>query len=255
MGGRDGLGTKDVLIQENNSTPVDFFFTQIKGAPTTVAVETAIDDYSVELASAAGCAIGDYFGMFNADDKNDNRFYHGEILNIVTNVITLDTPIDYAFKVGNTAACFSRELNVDGSATPQIFSVQVGSAANQSIDINRLMIHMECASTVSLAKFGDLTKLVKGVVLRRVDGTTNNIWNIKTNGEMKNLCFDWSPTLATNPQQNVDGASFRYTFNGQDKHGVTIRLFPGDELQLIIQDDLRGLVVFRVIAEGKYVVV
>jgi hypothetical protein len=254
MGARDGLGEKDVSVQDQTSTPVDFFFTQIKGAPTTVAVATVIDDLTVELASAAGCTIGDYFGMFNADDRNDNRFYHGEILNIATNVITLDTPIDFAFKVGNTAACFTRELNVNGNVTPQTFAVQVGEHADQSIDINRLIVHMETDSTVSLAKFGDLTKLVKGVVLRRVDGTTNNIWNIKTNGEMKNLCFDWSPTLATNPADNVDGASFRYSFNGQDKHGVAVRLFPGDELQLIIQDDLTGLTQFRVIAEGHYVV-
>jgi hypothetical protein len=243
-----------VNIQDQASKPVDYFFTKIEGVPTTVATNTAIDDYSVYVVSTNNCSVGGYLGLFNADDPADNRAYFGEILSISGTNVTLDTPIDFAFQVGDTAACFSRDLNVDGSATNQIFSVQVGSGASQSIDITRIMLHMETASAVSLAKFGDLPSLTNGIVLRKVDGTTFNIWNVKNNGEMKNLCYDWSPTLGSNPQQNVDGASFRYTFNGPEKHGVVVRLDPGDSLQLIIQDDLSGLTVFRVIAEGHFVV-
>jgi hypothetical protein len=242
-----------VNIQDQTSIPVDFFFTQIKGPPTTVAVATAIDDRTVTVTSAAGCAVGDYFGMFNADDVNNNRSYFGTIQSIAGNVLTLDTPIDFAFQVGNTAACFTREMNVDGSVTPQYFSVQIGSAATQSVDITRIMISMITDTAPNLVLFGDLLSLTNGLVLRRVDGTMHNIWNVKNNGEIANLCFDYDPSLATNPAQGQNGAKFRYTFAGQDKHGVAIRLEPGDRLEAIIQDSLLGLLQFRIIAEGHYV--
>ena len=44
------------------------------------------------------------------------------------------------------------------------------------------------------------------------------------------------------------------TFSGQDKLGVALRLNPGEDLQLIIQDDLRGLTSIEILAEGHEVI-
>jgi hypothetical protein len=245
---------KEVFIQDQTSTPVDFFFSKLKQAPTTVAVATSIDDYTVTITDPTGFVLGDYLGMFNSDDPINNRFYFAEILGVSGSIITLDTPIDFEFQIGDTVASFNRNLNVNGSVTPQIYNIQVGSNATQSIDITRIMISMITATAVDLLKFGDLAKLTRGCVLRRVDGYNNNIFNVKSNGEIANLCFDYTPYESINPSAGQDGAKFRYTFAGQDKHGVAVRLAPGDELQLIIQDDLTGLTEFRIIAEGHFVV-
>jgi hypothetical protein len=247
-----------VNVQDQTSPPIDFFFTQITGPPTTVAVEvgpltpTAFI-YDVVVADSTGCSVGDYFGMFNADDPLNNRATFGTILAVDagTDTITLDTPIDFEFQVGDTAACFSRDMNVDGSTTPQIFSVQVGPNATQSIDITRFMISMYTSSAANLGLFGNLPKLTYGCVLRRVDGDTRNIWNVKDNGELANISFDYDQYSAVG--QGQDGVNFRNTYAGADKHGVAIRLSPGDALQFIIQDNLTGLQRFRVIAEGHYV--
>lgn len=248
------LGGLDVNIQDQTTPPIDFFFTQIKATPTTVAIEASVDDYDVNVTSASGCSIGDYVGIFNADDSSNNRAYFGTILNISVNVITLDTPLDFPFQVGNTFACFTRNINeANGSSVAEIFQIEVGPNATQSIDINRLMISFLTNDVVNLAKFGDLLKLTRGCVLRRVNGTIHNIWNVKDNGELANLSFDYDPYTALNPAQGQDGAKFRFTLNGQDKHGVAIRLNPGDKLQLIVQDDLRALQQFRIIGEGHYV--
>jgi hypothetical protein len=249
------LASNDTNAQDQDSPPFDFFFTQIKGAPTTIAVETVIDEYTVTVADGSACGIGDYFGMFNALNPNDNRYSFSTILGISTNVLTLDTPVDFAFKIGDTAACFTRDMNVDGSVTPQVFRIQVGSAATQSIDITRIMISMLTASPVSLAKFGDIdpSLIIRGLVLRRTNGDVRNIWNAKSNGEIANLTFDYDPYTALNPAQGQDGAKFRYTLAGQAKHGVVVRLHPGDSLDLIVQDPLQTLVQFRVIGEGHVV--
>jgi len=256
-------GSIDVNVQDQVTTPFDFFFVQILGPRTTVAVEVIPITprtllYTVDLTNASGCSIGDYFGLFNSDDDANNRAYFGGIKAISigggaggTDRVTLDTPLDFSFKVGDTAACFSRDLDVDGSTTPQIFSVQVGASANQSIDITRFMVSMYTASGVDIGSFGDLTSLTNGLVLRRVNGKINNIWNVKNNGELANITFDFD--IYTALGQGQDGCKFRNTYAGQDKHGVAIRLEPGDSLQLIIQDNLTGLEQFRVIAEGHYV--
>jgi hypothetical protein len=247
-------GARPVNVQDQVTTPIDFFFTQPKGLKTSVAVATSINDYSVEVLDGTNCLVGDYLGMFNADDPRNNRAYFGTILSKSLNVLTLDTPMDHAFKIGDTAACFTRELKVLGSpASPQYFAVEVGSNATQSIDITRLMISMTTDTVPNLIKFGDLTSLTNGIVLRRVNGVLHNIWNVKNNGELANLCFDYDPYVTTNPAQGENGAKFRYTFAGQDKHGVAVRLDPGDRLELIVRDDLTGLLGFRIIAEGHYV--
>lgn len=248
-------GSLDVNLQDQVSTPIDFFFVKANGAPTTLAIDAAIDDSTLTLTSAAGCSDGDYFGMFNSDDPENNRAYFGSIIGApVGNVITLDTPLDFAFQAGDTAACFSRNLNVDGDTTPQIYQVQVGANSTQSIDITRLIVSFITADVVDLVKFADQPALAKGCVFRRVDGMTNNIFNVKTNGEIANICYDYQPFAASKPNEGQDGAKFRISFAGQEKHGVAIRLAPGDSLQCIIQDDLTGITDFRIVAQGHYVV-
>ena len=65
--------------------------------------------------------------------------------------------------------------------------------------------------------------------------------------------YDWTPYLATNPQQGQDGFLFRLTFAGMNKLGVAIRLNPGEDLQFLVQDDLSGITVLEVTAEGHVV--
>jgi len=248
-------GGMDVIIQDQTTTPVAYYFTQVEGIPTKVAAVTEINDTTAEILDTTGCEVGGYFGMFNADSDTDNRAYFAEITDVDGSILTFDTPIDFAFQVGNTAACFERDMAVSGTpASPAIFSIQVGEHANQSIDINRIMITMLTDSPPTLADFGDIEDgLDNGLVLRRVNGTTNNVWNVKKNGDFGNLAYDLQLFSAINPQQGQNGLLCRYTLNGRDKHGVAIRLEPGDELQLIIQDNLTSLDQFRVIAEGHYV--
>lgn len=241
----------DVCVQDQTSPPLDLFFVQASGTPTTLVSSVAIDENEVTVVSSAGCEVGGYFALANVAA---NRQYFGEILAIDGNTITLDTPFDFAFQAGDTALCVERDMNVDGSTTRQIYSIIVGSNATVSIDITRIMITIITDGAVDLSKFGDIAGgLSKGLVLRRVNGDTRNIWNIKNNGELSNLCFDFTPYSASNPAQGKNGASFRFTFAGQDKHGVAVRIAPGEALQLIIQDNLESLIEFRVIGEGHLV--
>lgn len=242
-----------VNVQDQTTPPLDLFFTQ-QIAPGTMLIEnTAIDDRTINVTSAINFSVGDYVGIFSA--TGDNRFFFAGATGISGNIISLDTPLDNNFTAGIAFVLpLTRDLNVDGSTTPQIFAVRgTGPLSTLEIDITRIMISFITDSGVSLAEFGDIPSLDNGIVLRRTDGTTRNIFNVKNNGEIAALAFDYDPHVSTNPVQGQDGANFRFSFAGQEKHGVAIRLGPNDELQIIVQDDLEDIQQFRMIAEGHIV--
>lgn len=242
-------GSLLVMTQDQHTAPFDYFFAQGIGAPTTLASPAAVDDLSIVVTSATNFSVGNYIGIFNAAS---NRFYFGEALSVVSTTVTLDIPIDYAFSAGDVVVSTTRELNVDGSVTPQVFSVRASTApATLEVDITRIIIQMETDAAVDLSKFGDIAGgLANGIVLRRMDGETRNIFNAKTNFDIAILGYDLSIYASTNPAQGVDGLTARITFAGMEKHGVAIQLSTGDALQLIVQDDLTDITKFRIMAQG-----
>jgi len=240
----------DVNVQDQTTPPVLFRMNQVIGE-TTLAIETAIDDTVINVVSSTGMVIGQYVSVLS---EPDNRFYLAKILDINTNAITMDTPLDFAFPIGSGVAFRSADMNVNGLVTPQVFSVR-GDVADigVEIDITRIIISMTCDGVVTYPKFGDLLPLANGIVLRRKNGVYNNIFNLKSNAEIAGIMFDMNIYSASNPQQGFDGLNARLTFGGQSKLGVVIRIAAGEDLQLIVQDDLSGLLAFEIMVEGHIV--
>ena len=251
-------GNSPVILQDQTSPPVDLFFTQPIGVPTALTNAVLIDATSITVDSVADISVGNYIGIFSGASA-EGRFYFGEVLTLPGgNVVTLDTPLDFAFDAGDNVISQTREMNVNGSVTPQTFSVTNGTTQSVlEIDITRIMFSMILTSAGDDGKFGNIAKLTKGLVFRRTDGDTRNTFNVKTNGELRSLCFD-----LTYPIRSGGGGQFglgaRYTFAGQDKHGVALRLKPGDSLDIIIQDDLSSgapdIEEFRMVAPGHIVI-
>jgi hypothetical protein len=116
------------------------------------------------------------------------------------------------------------------------------------------MFHCHTTGAVDLSKFGDIAGgITNGIVMRKVDGTYRNIFNVKTNGEMAGIMFDFDILSAQNVNQGQNGFNGRLTFAGQSKVGVTIRLAPGEDLQLLVRDDLTDLDLLEIVAEGHEV--
>ena len=142
-------------------------------------------------------------------------------------------------------------MNVDGSVTPQIFGVRnpITTDITLEIDISRILFSMLTASTPQLSDFGDITSgITRGVQIRRIDGTYQNIINFKSNMELKNITYDVEiQTAASNAQ---DGLTSRFTLTQLEQ---VVRIGAGEDLQVIIQDDLTSLTSFTMIAEGSEV--
>jgi hypothetical protein len=244
-------GGLDVNIQDQH-TPVIIASMSNEQASTLLASQLAIDDYSFDVDDVTDFVVGQYLSIFNIAA---NRFFLGTILTISDPTITVDTPMDFAYPVGSFVTGGDRNMNVDGSGTPIIFGLRnTEETIGSSFDITRVLFSCTTATSVDMSKFGDIVGgLTNGIVLRKKDGTYKNIFNVKTNLGLANIMYDFTIYDKDNPAQGQDGFTGRLTFASPGKIGVTIRLAPGEDLQLIIQDDLTDLTIFSMIAEGHIV--
>ena len=254
-----GLGTEvapyrmkqDVTLQDSTSRLYVIKASNIV-AETTLTSLTAKDDYIINVTSAASFAVGQYLTIYNVAD---NIVFFANILAINTLAITLDTPLDYEFPNGSFVSVGITNMNVDGSVTPQIFGIRnpTGQDIPLVVDITRIMFKCLTTTAVDLSRFGNIAGgIARGIVVRRVDGDYQNIFNAKTNAEIKTISFDFDVEVTSGSQQ--DGFTARLTFAGQNKFGAVVRLAEDEDLQIVIQDDLTSLVDFELVAEGSEVV-
>lgn len=241
----------DVVVQDGTS-PLMIVKASKVVIETTTTTLGAIDDYIINVTSATSFVVGQYMTIYNADD---NRVFFADILSINVLAITINAPLDFAFPIGSFVSVGDTNLNVNGSVTPQIFGIRnpTGIDIPLSFDVVRLMFKCLTSSSIDLSEFGDIPGgLTRGLVVRKTDGTYYNVFNAKTNGEMKNIMYDFDIQAASGNQQ--DGFTARLTFGGWSKMGAVIRLREDEDLQIIVQDDLTSLGTFSIIAEGSQVV-
>jgi hypothetical protein len=164
--------------------------------------------------------------------------------------------LDFAYAAGAQITNGITNMAVNGSVTPQVFGLRVSDPGLPlTVDVTRLMFLCTSVALNDLSTFGDIAGgLAKGIQIRKRDGTFNNIFTAKTNGELEGIMFDFHIHAKTNPVQGQDGFTGRLTFGGQSKMGVVVRVGPDEDLECIIQDDLSSLTTFIVIAEGSAVI-
>ncbi len=242
-------GGVPVNIQDQTTRPLMVKFNQIQNG-TTLAQIAVKGNYDIEVSDSTGFIPGRHVIIF--EPATDNFSFY-EALAVVANTITLDTPLDFAYGIGAFVDGAITNLNQDGSITRQTFGLRGSPSPGEislTADITRLIFKGITTTVASLDLFGDLPKLTRGLVLCKQNDIVENLFNVKDNGELVSIMYDWTFVSATNPAQGVNGFYGRLTFAGQNRIGVAIRLAPGEDLELIIQDDLTGLVVLEIIAEG-----
>lgn len=242
---------RDVYIQDQTSPIIMLPMVQQLGL-NTLAINAVVDEYTVELTDATGVTAGKHFRIINAAA---DRYYFGTILDVTGDIVTLDTPIDFAYVAGSEITWSNVNMVVNGSVTPVEFELRTGTPSiPSSVDITGLRMVCECTTPVDLSKFGNLGALTRGVVFRITNGTTHNIFNAKANRDLVNVSAQFDPYLATNPAHDVDG--FVWDFSLKDL-GIAIRVDQYGNLTTMIQDDLTAgglLTSLTVWLEGHVVV-
>lgn len=242
-----GTTAVGVFVQDQTTDTLTVPFLNTR-AEAALSADTVIDSRTVDLAGGHGVLIGE---IMELAETATGRFMQSEVLSVNVNQITLDQPVTDVFTVaGSTVLLSTSDLNVNGLTTPQVFSVLPLPA--QSGDMVRVIFEFRDNADMDFTTFGGMSPLANGCVLRikRQDGTFKNLFNFKDNGDIIEQCFDHS--FLPNNGQGDRGFTARLTWGGASKHGVVIRLEGalGEELQVVIQDDLTALGRFHITAQG-----
>lgn len=243
-------GGLDVNVQDQTTDIIDYYLC-IQLNELTLALPAVVDDYDITVTDGSAVTVGNYICI-----QEGARAFQAQVLSKATNVLTLDTPIDFAFSVAAGINERSPDLNVDGSVTPVSATLQPIPGGSVKWDIVRIIFSMTMDDQPDDSKFGDIVGgLTRGIVIRKSNGIHHTIFNAKTNGDLRERMYDIDYSDAANPPVNAYGVSGRRTFGGQGKNGVVIRLDSeeSDLLEILIQDDLTALNSFRMVAQGHVV--
>ena len=235
-----GQGCLAVCVQDQITETIDSLFNQsvsdfTLSADTTASAETTLN-YTFAATAGHLIVIGDEILLL---DVVGDRSLQAVAVNVVADAITIDRPIDHVYPSATTLGrrVISNMAVVGSLVSPQIFTFRSGA---DPADVTRLILTMiGGSSTMDDGKFGNITALTNGLVLRIFNGLHKTIFNFKTNSEIKQFCYDVQ--YSENAPAGDSGLVARLTFGGQDKHGVVLRVSDDDVIQWVVQDDLTGL--------------
>lgn len=232
-----GVSSEPVSVTLNDSPPLNVPFLKDR-VTTTLAVDAVIGAYSITASPGHGLLVGD---TLEVADLNVFEFFQAKILSILGDVITIDQPIPYPFATATSIVLGSSDsLLVDGSVTPEVFSVI--PLPTQKAVITRLIIEIRGTDFMDFETLGSDASVLRGCQIRikRSDGTFKNLINFKNNGDFIRQSFDYD--FQQNTGNNVRSFVARITWGGNSKQGTVINLDGslGEELQVLVQDDLTG---------------
>jgi hypothetical protein len=237
----------DVALQDQTTPSVGLYLHQDTGS-ITLASSGSIGDTIITLVAGHGVVAGDIICLIEGD-----RWYQGIATNVATNVISLTSPLDYAYTAGATCHKGNVNANVNGAVTPVVFHIAPPSGVQW--DITLLTFTIIDNAVMASNTFGGLSSLTNGIQMRIKNGIYHNIFNARNNGELWARCAMPADPYDPKPPAGAYGFRCLRKFGGQGNTGVVFRLDgdDNDEMQLIIQDDLTGLINFFVLAQGHKV--
>ena len=245
-------GGVPVNIQDQTTRPFDIQVNQILSIAYSIAVSPTMNTNIVILNTTSGLSIGDKIAFL--EQNGMPHIYFGFIVAISGNNITMNSPVPFNFTpLVSTVFTFDNQLNVDGSTTPIVFSLV--NLFDEQIDITRVIF--KCTDDVEMhdGLFCGINQLTNGIEFRKYTnhGYYINYFNIRNNAKWGLLAYDVQYTDTGKPPSDVFGFGSRLTYAGQNKHGVTIRLDPGERIELLVQDDLTGISGASLMVEGHFV--
>ena len=224
----------DAALQDQTTDPIITYFNQVTNS-TTLNGAIAIGDRTIIVTDATGIVVGSYIILFHPTSLRFTTFF---AVVVAGTTITLDGPIDFDYPDGTFVDIAIVDMSVDGSGTPEVFGLRgtgIPPGVDLDFDVTRIIFEMTCDSAISLDLFGNIAALTRGLLVRSRNTRYKNLFNLKTNGEIAGIMYDWTPFESINPTQGIDGFVSRLTFAGQSKIGVVVRLPLGDDLEVHIQ--------------------
>lgn len=222
-----------VFLQDQTTDVLDVPFLLQLGT-FTIASDMTLDTRTFTASPGHGIVIGEI-----VEFASSGIFMQAKVMNVTVDLIEIDSLINHAYTTADSFDRSTSDMNVNGSVTPQIFTIKPG--AGQSGDITGFSLVMESSSTMDYTKFGGISGgITNGCLIRvkKMNGDYKNLFNFKTNGQF--LIESFGHHFKEKAGGSLYGFMAQVAIAGQHNRGVAIRL-DGDrneELQIVIQDDL-----------------
>lgn len=241
--------TNKIAIEEQYTKPIDIELNEKLLTNISLVTTPIIGAYNITINTGHGVIIGDELAIL--EQNGFEQLYYSVVVNVVGDIIVLDSPIPFNFSPSNADIfTFNHNIIIDGSLGEQVFSLN--NSFDTDIDITRFIFHITDSTAMDDSTFGGLPELTNGVVLRKrnLDGSYNNYFNVKNNGHLGLLSYDklYDPKTGN----GNFGVTVRITYAGVSKHGVGIKLLTGESIELVVNDDLTGLVSFNIMVQGHF---
>jgi len=234
-----------VTIQDEFTDIIDVYMCKIINT-TTLFVNSTIDTKIITLTTWHGALAWNMICF-----KEWSNFLQAEILNVNTNIITIDRPLDFAFTTSAIVDITTNDLNVDWSITPQIFRISP-SWLNVKFDITRVIFSIEDNVPMDTGTFWGIAKLTNWIVLRKKDWVYKSFFNAKENDDFHHHC-DQVDYITKAPTWQY-AVIVKKKFIEQNLRVVRLNPELSDELQVIVQDNLTALLWFHIIVQWHVVV-
>lgn len=234
----------DVAIQDQETPAVNYFLT-LPLETLTLAAPTVPGSAAITLAAGHSVAVGNVINI-----REGARICQAEVVTVVVNAITLNQPVACVFTVAATINRATKNLAVDGSATPQTFFLLPPPAVKWHLV--GFSVHITDNLELDDTKFGGISALTNGIAMRvRVGGEYYNLGVARTNGDLFLL-------LSSGQYSDKAGAgAFGGFWTGliRDRLGIVVHLegVNEDTLEVLVQDDIDALLSVEIVAQGHVV--
>lgn len=233
----------DAYIQDQFTEEVNIYF-HIDKLTTALTNDTAIDDIDITVDSVVGVIAGYIIVIYEGERK-----FQSIVKSILGNVITMVSPLDFAFTAGAIIHFGIFNLAVNGSVTPQIAHFM--TPPDVKYDIYTINFFITDDAAMDSAKFGGIPALTNGILLKHKNGKIKNLMLVYNNhGFSEQGC-----TIEYDPKAPAGVYGFEAKKNYKVVSGVSLRLVGStdDDLEIIIQDDLTDLKSFTATVQGHVV--
>lgn len=236
-------GSIPTILEDRHTDPIDFYFVQAI-TTTTLLSNTIVDASYIETTSVVGATAGLALTILGSN----GRAMQATIQSVSGNKVYINVPVDKIYPSGSYVSFGAWNMNVNGLVTKQLFRIK--PPVGVKWDIDRVIFSILDDVAMDDGKFGGITYLANGVVLRKTNGTKKNIMVVNSNGGFAERCYD--VRYADKAPSGSYGLTAKKDFKLDSGYGVVIRLDGdlGDELEVIVQDNLTGLQKLAVVCNG-----
>lgn len=216
-------------------------------ASYTLAAPIAAGEYQFTVTNGTGIVVGSYIHpVDNIAEAHDPELL--VVTAVDTNTVTINRPLDNSYTVAGTVINrVNREANVNGSiASPIVFVLT--PFFNEAWHIACLNITIRDDAEMDDSKFGGIAALTNGILLRTKD--VNNTYNTIFHARSNSALFRKGCELEYSSKAPAGTYGLRAKLRVKDEVDAVVRLTSTDTLELVIQDNLTGLLGFSVVARG-----